>query len=537
MTPFPAARSPTARPPRPWRGAAAPWRPAWLWFWFWIWPWIWLGGIGAGAAWAQEADTPAGRAAAGPPGRVGAVVWIDGAARLQRDDGHGLVDVDPAVLRNGPLTTGDRLTTEAGARAELEVGALRLRLDGGSTIFLHRLDDQALEVQLLQGRLALLLPQDEGAAGLRIDTPSARHRPEGAGQFRFDAGAAGESVTAWRSALAVEWDQARLRLRSGQRAEFLPEGGWRLTLPQADAFARWALLDEAQPLPVPDERLPPQMSGVARLDRHGDWERHPEWGWIWWPRALPPDWAPYRQGRWTWIAPWGWTWIDAAPWGFAPFHYGRWLRIGLRWAWWPGEPRDRAVYLPAPRPPAPWLGPPPPAPRGPPRYEDRRADPRRDPPPHGRAPRPAPRPGEGHHDDGRRDDRRGPGTGSPPPDPPRRDPPEGTKRLPERGAAGPRLISPGDPGPAGRTPDIPARPLPRGRDVQPPALAPHPSRPGGPADGSAGREHPAPVAGPDRAKPPKPTPTHTPRPTPPPAGTDGADGDAPRGAPRHEKAR
>ena len=33
---------------------------------------------------------------------------------------------------------------------------------------------------------------------------------------------------------------------------------------------------------------------------------------------------------WVWLRPWGWTWVDDAPWGFAPFHYGRWL-------WW-GEP-------------------------------------------------------------------------------------------------------------------------------------------------------------------------------------------------------
>jgi hypothetical protein len=77
-----------------------------------------------------------------------------------------------------------------------------------------------------------------------------------------------------------------------------------------------------------------------------DWS-HPEHGWIWLPREVAADWAPYRDGRWVWLRPWGWTWVDRAPWGFAPFHYGRWVQWRGRWAWWPGEYTVRPVYSPA----------------------------------------------------------------------------------------------------------------------------------------------------------------------------------------------
>lgn len=493
---------------------SAPWRRLLLW----LCAWLWL--LGAAAVGAQEADPAADTAVAEPPGRVAAVVWVEGSARLQRDGEREPVEADPAALPNWPLTAGDLFATGPGGRAELEIGALRLRLGGDTVIQLQRLDAQGQAIDLRQGQLAVLLPQDEGAGTLHIRTPSAWHRPQGAGQFRFDAGAGGESATAWRSPLVVAWEQARLELRSGQRAEFLPEGGWRLTLPQADAFAAWALLVDAQPLPQPDARLPAQMSGAARLQQHGDWERHPEWGWIWWPRTLPPDWAPYRQGRWAWITPWGWTWIDAAPWGFAPFHYGRWLRIGLRWAWWPGDPRERPVYRPAPRHPPPWLAPPPTHrpdrrgdTRGDTRDDDRRGDRRPDlrdgrrdgrpgePPGFGRDPRDSrddrdprrtPRPGEDGRGDGGRDLRPPPGPGHPPERPRTERPgtPEGRKQLPGRGREdGPRWGSPGEPGPAGRTPDIPARPLPREPGTQRPDLPPRPALPTRPADGTgAGRE-------------------------------------------------
>src|SRR5206468_1770004 len=49
------------------------------------------------------------------------------------------------------------------------------------------------------------------------------------------------------------------------------------------------------------------------------------------------------------------TWVDNEPWGFAPFHYGRWVAVGGVWGWVPCPPRPavvtvayvRPVYAPA----------------------------------------------------------------------------------------------------------------------------------------------------------------------------------------------
>jgi len=41
-------------------------------------------------------------------------------------------------------------------------------------------------------------------------------------------------------------------------------------------------------------------------------------------RMFSRDWAPYREGHWAWIEPWGWTWVDDASFGFVTSHYGRW---------------------------------------------------------------------------------------------------------------------------------------------------------------------------------------------------------------------
>jgi len=68
---------------------------------------------------------------------------------------------------------------------------------------------------------------------------------------------------------------------------------------------------------------------------------------VWFPTSVPDDWAPYRFGHWDWIEPWGWTWVDDQPWGFAPFHYGRWANIDGHWGWVPGAVQPHPVYAPA----------------------------------------------------------------------------------------------------------------------------------------------------------------------------------------------
>ena len=47
------------------------------------------------------------------------------------------------------------------------------------------------------------------------------------------------------------------------------------------------------------------------------------------------------------VAGFGWTWVDDAPWGYAPFHYGRWVHVGNRWGWCPGGYVARPAWAPA----------------------------------------------------------------------------------------------------------------------------------------------------------------------------------------------
>jgi hypothetical protein len=77
----------------------------------------------------------------------------------------------------------------------------------------------------------------------------------------------------------------------------------------------------------------------AALAPHGDWSDDPRYGRVWSPsaRVVGADFSPYATGgRWS-LSQYGLTWTSSYPWGWAPFHYGRWVTLPMRgWSWVPG---------------------------------------------------------------------------------------------------------------------------------------------------------------------------------------------------------
>ena len=73
------------------------------------------------------------------------------------------------------------------------------------------------------------------------------------------------------------------------------------------------------------------------LGPYGQWVQTPEYGTVWIPNA-GPDFQPYASnGHWV-VTEYGNTWVSDYPWGWAPFHYGRWYQDRYRgWAWVPGN--------------------------------------------------------------------------------------------------------------------------------------------------------------------------------------------------------
>src|SRR6186713_1484370 len=78
------------------------------------------------------------------------------------------------------------------------------------------------------------------------------------------------------------------------------------------------------------------QSFYDELSPYGDWISYPEYGYVWRPDNRYSDFQPYRSdGHWVW-SDYGWMWVSDYEWGWAPFHYGRWINDSYDgWLWVP----------------------------------------------------------------------------------------------------------------------------------------------------------------------------------------------------------
>ncbi len=285
-----------------------------------------------------------------PPGRVARLNLADGPLSFAAAGSEQWT----AAPYNRPLTDGDRLWTAQGSRAEIDTGGGLLWLDGATSLTFSAVDDELVQLQLTQGALALRLADLQQGDRFEIDTPNLAFVADRGGDYRVDVDVARglTQVTVLAGSALVYGERGESTdLRAGQRLAF---SGRQLTPVAAvaavgsDRFDQWvAARDRALEQSTSARYVAPGTVGYQQLDQYGSWQTSSEYGSVWYPTSVPANWAPYRYGQWSYIAPWGWTWVDDAPWGFAPFHYGRWVQSGSRWGWAPGSSGRRATYAPA----------------------------------------------------------------------------------------------------------------------------------------------------------------------------------------------
>ncbi|MEP7139646.1 MAG: DUF6600 domain-containing protein, partial [Caldimonas sp.] len=289
------------------------------------------------------------QSAGDPPSRAARLSEVEGQVWLYSTDSDEWISVE----RNRPLTTGDRIATDNGARAEITLGTTTLRLDAATELEIARLDDSRYSVRLRGGSVAARLRNPQSLGEFEMVTDEGRFRVQAVGRYRFDRFEQTSDVTVFTGQATYEARNTALPVTTGQHAQFWIDAAgvpqYATVQPMRDAFANWNDdRDRAEDRPVTATRyVSPEMTGAEDLDRYGQWQQTPEYGALWVPRSVSADWAPYTTGHWAWVRPWGWTWVDDAPWGFAPFHYGRWVYHRSAWCWAPGTYVARPVYAPA----------------------------------------------------------------------------------------------------------------------------------------------------------------------------------------------
>src|SRR5215467_822843 len=292
-----------------------------------------------------------------PPTRAARLSYIGGAVSFAPAGSDEWVD---AVV-NRPMTTGDKLWADQGGRAELRVDAYAIRLGQMTGFSFLNLDDRTVQIRLTEGTVNFRVRRLDQDQTLEIDTPNIAFNVLRPGSYRVSVNENGDStiVNVRDGQGEVTGGGSAYPIRAGQSATFAGTDELSADVegyPGDDDFDRWCYdRDNRWERSQSARYVSDDVVGYEDLDDYGGWRQTPDYGTVWFPHTTIAGWQPYRYGHWVWISPWGWTWVDDAPWGFAPFHYGRWVVVGGVWGWVPVAPRPavvtvaylRPVYAPA----------------------------------------------------------------------------------------------------------------------------------------------------------------------------------------------
>jgi hypothetical protein len=285
-----------------------------------------------------------------PPSRVARLSYLDGSVSFQAG---GSGDWGNAA-KNRPVTIGDKIWLDKDSRAELQAGQASIHLGAMTALSFLNLDQNITQMRLAEGSINFRVRELREGDTYEVDTPNVAFTVRQAGAFRIDVNENGDGtlVTVIRGEGEVTAGGKSHVVRSGELAEF---NGTDSDIdyhtdraPQPDDFDRWAAdRDRKEENSVSARYVSRDTVGYSDLDDNGTWSQEPNYGPVWYPNSVAVGWAPYSNGYWGYVGPWGWTWIGYEPWGFAPYHYGRWNYFGGRWGWCPGPIGYYPVYGPA----------------------------------------------------------------------------------------------------------------------------------------------------------------------------------------------
>jgi hypothetical protein len=293
-----------------------------------------------------------------PPSRVARLAYTSGNVSFNP---AGTDDWVAAVV-NRPMTTGDKLWSDDGSRAELHLDSAVIRLSDHTGFSFLNLSDETTQLRLTEGTLYIRVRRLGDDETFEVDTPNLAFSILRPGRYRINVNEAGDATM-----VTVRDGQGEVTGGGSAYSLHAREEGFFNGTDQLDAdverirergddFDQWCYeRDRRDEHSVSSRYVSDDVVGYEDLDEYGGWRAVPEYGNVWFPHTVVVGWAPYRYGHWVWIAPWGWTWVDDEPWGFAPFHYGRWVVVGGVWGWVPVPPRPavvtvayvRPVYAPA----------------------------------------------------------------------------------------------------------------------------------------------------------------------------------------------
>lgn len=268
------------------------------------------------------------------------------------DDGGTIVrqaednrDVDVRV--NLPVFPGDEVITSRRGRSEI-------RLSDGNVIALDRATDLRFRsildsydgnasqtvIELRYGHL-MVQRTEYGNDYVRLDTDNASYVATSETIYAVDSDRGRDRVTVFDGSVEVRTPQHTSSVRAGEEAKVDQDGVSDLVSQEystADEFERW-YLRRAERYSHGSSRYLDRSLAYADSDlaSNGSWIYVGGFStWAWRPRVAV-GWRPFFDGEWVLGLGGNLIWTSYEPWGWVPYHYGRWAQDSLYgWVWLPG---------------------------------------------------------------------------------------------------------------------------------------------------------------------------------------------------------
>ncbi len=307
------------------------------------------------------------------------------AARIERVDGQvglnrSLDQTQNAqwveATANTPISVGDRVITRDNSRTDIAfTGRNFATLQANTSLDVLELSNQKDQLALREGSALFDVGSLPSGELFEVATPCGAVDMKQAGLYQVAIDERGNSVANTLNGLAEVVGQNGLgEIQRGESMTLSCQSGQGAVLSRIDRGQAGGLVDSyyryrypkrydgryinydtylADPYYYDPYRsytsykyVSEYIPGVEDLDDYGNWEYVSNYGYGWHPYA-ETAWAPYQSGYWAMDYPFGLTWISNEPWGYAPYHYGRWTYASNEWFWVPETVSTYPAYSPA----------------------------------------------------------------------------------------------------------------------------------------------------------------------------------------------
>ena len=224
-----------------------------------------------------------GSATADPPSRVARLSTTTGAVSFSPAGENDWVE----ATINRPLTTGDRLWADAGARGEIQFGGAMIRMNAHTSVAILNLDDQIAQLQLTEGVVNVRVRRLEPGQVYEINTPNLAFTMRQPGDYRIEVDPDTDATTIIvRKGQGEAYGEGAAYVIDARQPYRFTGTGLReyryAVVPRPDEFDRWSSdRDRRYDSSISARYVAPDMIGYQDLDANGTWRVDASFGNVW----------------------------------------------------------------------------------------------------------------------------------------------------------------------------------------------------------------------------------------------------------------